>query len=66
MCQQIDREWLEREYYGLGYRARDKEIVRCEDCAKWRKDRFFCTQWSCGTPAVGWCYMAKRMVADNE
>ena len=39
---------------------RDKEIVRCEACAKWRKDRFFCTQWTCGTPAVGWCYMAKQ------
>ena len=36
------------------------DIVRCEDCAKWRSDRFFCTQWSCGTPAVGWCYMAKQ------
>jgi len=57
---------VEREYYGLGYRARDKEIVHCEECAKWRKDRFFCTQWSCGTPGAGWCYMAKRMVADDE
>ena len=36
------------------------DLVRCEECAKWRSDRFFCTQWSCGTPAVGWCYMAKQ------
>ena len=36
------------------------DIVRCKECAKWRSDRFFCTQWSCGTPAVGWCYMAKQ------
>ena len=46
---------------------RDKEIVRCEACAKWREDKSFCTQWSCGTPGAGWCYMAKQMKgADDE
>ena len=36
------------------------DIVRCSECVHWREDKFFCTQWSCGTPAVGWCYMAKQ------
>ena len=36
------------------------DIVRCSECVHWRKDKFFCTQWTCGTPAVGWCYMAKQ------
>lgn len=60
MCQKIDYEWLEREYYGLGYRARDKELIRCEACAKWLPDRKFCVQWHVGTFEDSFCYMAKR------
>ena len=28
MCQKIDREWLEREYYGLGYRKGKEDALK--------------------------------------
>ena len=42
------------------------DIVRCSECVHWREDKFFCTQWTCGTPAVGWCYMAKQTERSSD
>lgn len=50
MCQKIDREWLEREYYGLGYRKGKEDEHRwwskhCANCTdadrptgSWKED----------------------------
>lgn len=35
-------------------------IVRCLDCVHWKSDKFFCGQFHVGTPADGYCYMAKE------
>lgn len=35
------------------------EIVRCSECVHYQVEKWWCKQWTCGTPDNGWCYMGK-------
>ena len=41
------------------------EIIRCEKCIHWQADKYFCNQFTVGTPEDGYCYMGQTERSDN-
>ena len=42
------------------------ELIRCEKCIHWQADKYFCNQFTSGTPEDGYCYMGQMKGADDE
>jgi hypothetical protein len=58
------REWiveilkdLDGKHTGFLHRG---ELIRCKNCIHWAADKFFCKEFSVGTPRNGYCYMGRK------